>query len=193
MKTIRTSLKKYNKIILFLVIIFLIGLVSGGIYFSLTQESIVIDLEKELLNLSYSSNNMVFHVVILSLIVISSFFVIGNVVGWFIYFYEAMSIGFMISSYLTYFGIKGVLFAFLYTLIFKLVYVISLTIVLIKLFYFSKNIIGYILLKKDSYLKESAVANFIMVIKMFGIIFISDILLVFTGEYLTNLFSFLIS
>lgn len=174
-------------------IIFFIGLVSGGIYFSLTQESIVIDLEKELLNLGYNSNHMIFHIVILSLIIVSSFLVIGNVVGWFIYFYEAMSIGFMISSYLTYFGVSGAMFALLYTLIFKLVYVVSLTIILVKLFYFSKNIIGYLLLNKDNYLKESAIANLSIVIKMVGIIFISDILLVFTGEYITNLFSFLIS
>lgn len=193
MKIIGTSFKKYNKIILFLMIIFFIGLVSGGIYFSLTQESIVIDLEKELLNLGYNSNHMIFHIVILSLIIVSSFLVIGNVVGWFIYFYEAMSIGFMISSYLTYFGVSGAMFALLYTLIFKLVYVVSLTIILVKLFYFSKNIIGYLLLNKDNYLKESAIANLSIVIKMVGIIFISDILLVFTGEYITNLFSFLIS
>ena len=101
MRKVWTSFNKSKKIILFLFIIFIIGLISGFIYFNLIKESIVIDLKAELFDLTLSFSNLIFHCIVLSIIVIFSFMLIGTFCGLFVYFYEAMSIGFVISAFLT--------------------------------------------------------------------------------------------
>ena len=188
-----TSLKKYHKLILFLSIILLIGFVSGFIYFSFVKNDIVIDLKSELFNLEYNWINILYHGIILAIIILFSCFIIGNFIGFFVLFFEAMSIGFLLNSFLINYGISGLIYGIIYFLLFKVAYLLCLMILLINLIYLTKNIIGYFLLKKDGDLKELAIKCFLKALKMLGIIMIIDLFLLIVGKNIIGLFSFLIS
>lgn len=193
MSRIRTSLKKHYKLLIFLLIIFIIGLISGFIYFNLINDNIVINLKEELLSLAYNTDNFIFHSIILSLIIIFSFLLIGSLFGLFIYFYEGMSIGFIFGAFLSFYNVSGFIYGLFYCLIFKVVYVLCFTVILIKVLNFSKNIIGYFILKKDMGLRNVAIDNFVAIIKCLFLILINDIILLFMGDNLISIFSFLIS
>lgn len=192
MNYVWTSLKKHHKIMLFLIIVLVVGLISGFIYFNLVKENIVINLKDELLNLDFNLNNFIFHGIVLSIIILFSFLIIGNVFGLFVYFYEAMSIGFILGSFFSYYGFSGFVYGIIYCFLFKIVYLICLTLILVKVFNLTKNIVGYFLLKKDGVLKELAISNFITIIKLFFVIICSDIFLLFLGNNIMQIFGFLI-
>jgi len=192
MDQIRTSFKKHHKLLLFLSIVFIIGLFSGFIYFNVVKDSVLINLKDELFSLTFNSNNFVFHSIVLSIVIIFSFLAIGSILGLFIYFYEAMSVGFILGAFFSYYGVSGFVYGIIYNLIFKILYLLCFTVILIKAFNFSKNVIGYFLLKKDGSLKNLAISNFISIIKFLLIIILNDILLLLIGNNLIEMFGFLI-
>lgn len=187
-----TSLKRYYKYIIFLIAIVGVGIISGFIYFNVVKENIVIDLEKELLSMTFSNNNLVYHFIVLSILCFSTFLILGIVFGLFVYFYEAMSAGFVLGALFSYFGISGFIYGVLHVLIFKSVFIALFSLILIKIINLSKNIVGYFLLKKDSSIKDAAVSNFITLIKYCFFIILNDLFLVFFGNKIISIFSFLI-
>ena len=192
MNLIRTSLKKYYKYIIFFISVLAVGLLSGFIYFNLVKGNIVIDLEKELLQMNFSANNMLYHIIILSILCFAVFWVLGIVLGMFLFFYEAMSIGFILGAYFSYFGVSGMIYGLIYSLIFKSIFIILFSVILIKAISFTKNMIGYFLLKKDSSFKNIAINNFITIIKYCFFIIVNDLFLILLGNKIISIFSFLI-
>jgi len=186
-----TSLKKRKKAMLFLSILFILGLVSGFIYFNKINDTIVINLQEKLLDIKFNSN-IWFHIIFLALIFFFSALLIGSLFGLFVYFYESLSIGFIIGVYFSYGGLAGVMYSIIYVLIYKAFYIFFLSVILIKTFDIGRNLIGYFVFKKDDELKNKVIINFILIIKLALFIIIYDLFLTFFGNNILSIFSFLI-
>ena len=119
-------------------------------------------------------------------------FVIGSLFSLFLYFYEALSIGFIFAAFFSLEGVSGLFYVLIYVILFKTVYIIFISLILIKSFNVSRNIIGYFVLKKEANLKNLAANNFIDIIKYSVVVLIYDIFLTFLGNNVLSIFSFLI-
>ena len=189
-----TSLNK--KLYLILGVIFLIGILVGITFVCFiseeSREIIFLNINDFIQSLNNTNlNNIINHLAIISILIILSFFVIGIPLEMFFVFYNGFSIGFIISSLTSIFGIKGFLYSLIYIIITKGIYLFILSIILISLIKISKLIIDKYILKKGNninsinmYLKKSLVC--------LGIIFLNDIILYFWGSSLINVFNFLI-
>lgn len=191
MKMLWTSLKKHKKSMLFINIIFLLGLISGIIYFYMVKDSIVLNLQEELLNVQFSSN-ILYHIIFLAVIFLFSYLGLGVFIGLFLYFYEALSIGFVLATYFSLAGLSGVLYAIIYVTLFKAFYIFLMSLVLIKTFKLVKSIIGYFVLHKDSDMKDSILISSVNIAKYIIIILVYDIFLIFLGNQILSIFNFLI-
>jgi len=186
-----TSLKKHKKMVLFLNIIFIIGLIVGFVYFYYVKDEIIVNIKDDIIHTSFSSN-IKYHIAFLSLILFFNLLLLGPFLGVFLFFYEAFSIGFIFAVFFSFGGVSGFIYAMVYILIFKLLYVILLDFILIKSFLFLKNYVGYFLLKKDSMLKTYASKNYLSVFKYSVSVIFVDSLVELLGNSILGMFSFLI-
>ncbi len=164
--------KRRKYLLIFLSVIFIIGFLFGiFIYYNNGINLNNIDLKNDLINNQY--NNIVYHLLIISIICLISFTIIGYFGAIFYFFYEGMAISFTFSYLLNYYGFKGLILIILYNLIFKLLYLILLLLILIKLFDIIKNIIYYLFFKKSVNIFNSIKSIFIISF----IIFLNDLFL----------------
>ena len=189
-----TSLNK--RLYLIFAIVFIIGTIIGMafIYFISedSKEIILMNINELIQNVNeININNIINHLFAISVLIILAFFVIGIPFELFFIFYNGFSVGFIISSLTSIFGIRGFLYSLIYIFVTKGVYLFLLSIILISLIKISKLIIDkYILKKKNNinsiniYLKKSLIC--------LGIILLNDIILYFGGSKLINIFNFLI-
>lgn len=187
------DLIKNKKYLIFMLIIVLIGLVVGIFYYTFQSN----EMKNNIINTlnTYSSfhyNAIIKDLIIMSLLLISSFFIIGIPCAFFYIFYEGFSIGFLLSIFLASFQIKGVIYILLFLLINK-------TITLMIMFFFIKKIInigrysiGYLLYKKEGMIKEKIINNFVSSLAYIIVIFILNIFLYFLSLFLFNHLSFLL-
>lgn len=189
-----TSLNK--KIYLFISVIFAIGIVGGTLFLIYLDESskelLLLNINEWLQGLDSSNINNIFsHLLIISSLCVLSLFIVGIPLVLFFIFYSGFSIGFMLSSLVNIFGIKGLIYGIVYIVITKgifLFFFLILALSLIKL--------SIILLKrliKPSSDKENLGILFKRIILCIAIILLSDILIYFGGAKLITLFNFLLN
>lgn len=189
-----TSLSK--KMYIFFSIILVIGIITGVVFVIMldeaTKEILFLNINEFLQNFSNMSiNSGIIHLIMLSSLLILSVFLIGGPLVLFFMFYNGFSIGFIISSLTCIFGIKGILYGVIYVIISKLVYVLLLILFSVNLFKIVRCIIDLIVYKKSN--KESIVIFIKRSVVFIGMILLNDIILLFCGGKLVNLFNFLIS
>ena len=189
-----TSLSK--KMYIFFSIILVIGIITGVVFVIMldeaTKEILFLNINEFLQNFSNMSiNSGIIHLFMLSSLLILSVFLIGGPLVLFFMFYNGFSIGFIISSLTCIFGIKGILYGVIYVIISKLVYVVLLILFSVNLFKTVRCIIDLIVYKKSN--KESIVIFIKRSVVFIGMILLNDIILLFCGGKLVNLFNFLIS
>ncbi len=189
-----TSLSK--KMYIFLSIILVIGIITGVVFVIMldeaTKEILFLNINEFLQNFSNMSiNSGIIHLIMLSSLLILSVFLIGGPLVLFFMFYNGFSIGFIISSLTCIFGIKGILYGVIYVIISKLVYVVLLILFSVNLFKIVRCIIDLIVYKKSN--KESIIIFIKRSVVFIGMILLDDIILLFCGGKLVNLFNFLIS
>ena len=189
-----TSLSK--KMYIFFSIILVIGIITGVVFVIMldeaTKEILFLNINEFLQNFSNMSiNSGIIHLIMLSSLLILSVFLIGGPLVLFFMFYNGFSIGFIISSLTCIFGIKGILYGVIYVIISKLVYVVLLILFSVNLFKIVRCIIDLIVYKKSN--KESIVIFIKRSVVFIGMILLNDIILLFCGGKLVNLFNFLIS
>ena len=189
-----TSLSK--KMYIFLSIILVIGIITGVVFVIMldeaTKEILFLNINEFLQNFSNMSiNSGIIHLIMLSSLLILSVFLIGGPLVLFFMFYNGFSIGFIISSLTCIFGIKGILYGVMYVIISKLVYVVLLILFSVNLFKIVRCIIDLIVYKKSN--KESIIIFIKRSVVFIGMILLDDIILLFCGGKLVNLFNFLIS
>ena len=171
---------KYKKLLLFIVVLFLVGIVFGTIYYfkqdDLVKQTImnsIITLED---NLSASRiNNILNHVLIAICIIVLSFTVIGIPIIYFYIFFEGLSIGFSFSIIIQIFGFKGLMFCLLYFIFYKLLFLILLFYLVLRSSRITKNMIGFIFYKNDKDLKNNILINLRKVIVIILLLFAVDI------------------
>ena len=188
-----TSLSK--KLYLFMSIVLVIGIITGVVFVIMldeaTKEILFLNINNFLQSFDESNISiLVQHLVILSTLLILSIFLIGGPLVIFFMFYNGFTIGFIISSLICIFGIKGMLFGVLYVIVSKLAFVVLFIIFSVNLFKIVKCVIDYLVYKKSN--KESLVMFMKRSIVFIGIIMLSDIILYFGGVKLINIFNFLI-
>ena len=105
------TLLKNKKYLIFMLSIVLIGLIVGIIYY-ISQS---IDVKNRIISIisnydSFKYNAIFKDLIIMSILLVSSFLVIGIPLALFYLFYEGVSIGFLISIFLASFKIKGLIY-----------------------------------------------------------------------------------
>lgn len=187
-----TSLNKKMGV-LFSIVLF-IGIIVGIVFVIMldeaTKEILFLNINEYLQNFK-SINSGIIHLVILASLFVLSIFLVGGPLVLFFMFYNGFSIGFIVSSLTCIFGIKGMFYGTVYTLISKFVFIIFLILFSINLFKIVKCVIDFIIYKRNN--KESFDIFIKRCIIFMGIILINDVILYFAGGKLVNLFNFLIS
>ena len=187
----RTSLNR--KINLVFLGILVIGIIFGVLFLMLSSESskeiIFLNINNYLQNIT-PINNILYHIISLSCLLICSFLLIGIPFSLFFLFYNGFSIGFIIACLTHIFNIKGLLYGIIYVLITKGVFIIFLIIFIKSLLKISGVIIDKMINKVN--IKERMYYLIIRCIVIIGIILLSDIILYFLGVTILNIFNFLL-
>ena len=186
-----TSLNK--KMNLLLLGILGIGIAMGILFLVFSGEA-----SKEIIFLNINNylqdippvNGIIYHLLILSSLLISSFLVIGIPISIFFLFYNGFSIGFIMAALTNIFSFKGLLYGIIYILITKGLFIFLFLIFIKSLLKISGIIIDG-LVKKDS-IKEKIYYLIIRCIVIIGIILLGDVILYFFGVSILNIFNFLI-
>lgn len=182
--------KKYLK---FIFIIASIGLLSGIIYYQFLSTEVqnnVINTIKELE--IYNSNYIIKDLIIMSVLLVSSFFVIGLPLSIFFIFYESLSIGFLINLFFASFKIKGLIYILIYLLTNRFINIILLILFVQKIINISKLIISLLINKdnKNEYIK--IITNFKNSLYIILFVLIINIIMYFISPLLFNKLTFLI-
>ena len=190
-----TSLNK--KFYLFLSIIFVIGLILGVIFLIYLDEAskdiLFLNINEWLQRISNSNiNNIVLHIIMLSAMFLLSIFLIGIPFVLFFAFYNGFSVGFTVTSLISIFGIKGLLYGIIYVIITKGIYLFFLSIIIVSLLRVSLIILKSIF-NKENIDKEKLALLLKKNLICIAIILINDIILYFWGTNLITIFNFLLN
>lgn len=186
-------LKSNRSIIKFLVMLFITSILVGiYLYLSkekLIKESINTELIKMINNLDITrQNNILNHLLIMIVISVLSLTIIGLPVILIYFLYEGVSIGFLVSSFINYSPIKGMLFGTIFIIISKIIYITILIYLLTNTLKYTKSF-----LKRLKTTKNELIIN--QVIKILFCItttLINDIILYFIGNKIITIFKFIL-
>ena len=189
LKYLRTN----KSIIKFILTLAIIGIIVGVIIFITSSNQIkdgVISKLSEIINTITNSkqNNIIYHLIILSIGIILSLTVIGIPIILFYYFYEFASIGYLLASFYKYKGLNGLLFGSIFVIINKILFLILITYFLVNSINYSKRILNNLKGSKSTYIINMLYKGiFVLIITL-----LNDIILFFIGNKLIGLFISLI-
>lgn len=186
-------LAKNKKYLLFVLVVLVIGFLTGIIFF-LMQNS---DVKSEIINSLSQSSNYHYNAIMKDLIVCSillvlSFFVIGLPLSIFYLFYEGLSLGFMLITFLMTYSFKGLIYMHIYILLNKLIPLILMIFFVQKLINIGRLVIGFIIYRKDNYIKEKIILNFKNSLYILIFILIFNIISYFGSPVILKNLSFLL-
>ena len=179
-----------NKIIKTFIICFIVGLILSVLfYLSLdkTEIKLLVDTIKNNSILYKTSNNMINHLKILSVIIILNFLYIGIPLYIGLLISESFKIFLRLIILYKAFKIKGVIYGVIYALINNGIYIVFLLVVFKKLIKIFKIIYKY-KFKKENINYSTLYYYFINTIIVLVLIFISDMLIYFYGSKLLYIF-----
>lgn len=186
---------KYKKLLLFIVVLFITGLLFGIVYYLRQDEMIrktlinsIVNLENDLTNTRV--NNIFIHLLVSFCVIILSFTIIGIPIIYFYLFFEGLSIGFSFSIIVNVFGIKGIIFSLLYFIFYKFLFLILLFYLLSRSSRISKNMLGFLFYKNSKDLKNNILINVRKVIVFLIFILINDIAIYFYSSFLNKVLIF---
>ena len=172
-------LLKHKKYLIFILFIFIVFLLLGILYYNLLDNSIKKHIFDTLYNYNNFNTNMIIKdLIIMSTILVSSFFVIGIPLSLFYVSYEFFTIGFLINLFLVNYKIKGLLYILVYIVLNKLFTLPLIIIFIYKIINISRYIIGFIIYK-DKNIKDKILINFNNCIYIIIFVLIINILLSF--------------
>ena len=186
-------LKSNRSIIKFLLMLFITSILVGiYLYLSkekLIRESINTELIKMINNLDITrQNNILNHLLIMIVLSVLSLTIIGLPIILIYFLYEGVSIGFLLSSFINYSPIKGMLFGTIFIIISKIIYITILIYLLTNTLKYTKN-----LLKRLKTTKNELIINQIIKISFCTTItLINDIILYFIGNKIITIFKFIL-
>lgn len=186
-------LKSNRSIIKFLLMLFITSILVGiYLYLSkekLIRESINTELIKMINNLDITrQNNILNHLLIMIVLSVLSLTIIGLPIILIYFLYEGISIGFLLSSFINYSPIKGMLFGTIFIIISKIIYITILIYLLTNTLKYTKNF-----LKRLKMAKNELIINQVIKISFCTTItLINDIILYFIGNKIITIFKFIL-
>lgn len=186
-------LKSNRSIIKFLVMLFITSILVGiYLYLSkekLIKESINTELIKMINNLDITrQNNILNHLLIMIVISVLSLTIIGLPLILIYFLYEGVSIGFLLSSFINYSPIKGMLFGTIFIIISKIVYIAILIYLLTNTLKYTKSFLKRLKMTKN----ELIINQVIKILFCITITLINDIILYFIGNKIITIFKFIL-
>ena len=182
-----------RNIIRFIVGLAVLGFITGIIlYYNSSNEikasvlnevSIIINAVSDT-----KQNNILFHLALLSILLVLSIIVIGLPIIIFYYFYEFVSIGYLLTSLFFYKKISGLLFGSIFILINKILFLLFLSYFIINSIKYSKRVLKGLKMRKSEIIVHHLYKGLFIII----LSFINDIILYFIGNKLLSVFLFLI-
>ena len=186
-------LERNKKYLLFVLIIMVIGLIAGIIFFLMQNSDIKNKITTSLLNANnYHYNAIMKDLIICSILLVLSFFVIGLPLGIFYLFYEGLSLGFMLITFLMTYSFKGLIYMLIYILLNKLIPLILMIFFVQKLINIGRLVIGFIIYRKDNYIKDKIILNFKNSLYILIFILIFNIISYFGSPVILKNLSFLL-
>jgi len=184
---------KHKNYLKFIVIILLLGLLTGIIYYSLLNNEIKDNIAETLLNYNnYRYNGIIKDLIIMSLLLVTSLFVIGIPCSLFYLFYESLSIGFLISIFFASFKFSGLLYILIYILINRVLLLILMIIFVRKVINISRYIIGFFIYRKETQIGNKIILNFEKSIYIIIFVLIINIFLYFFSSSIFSNLAFLL-
>ena len=186
-----------KKIYIFYTVITIIGLILGLIFLlSLTEankEIIFLNINEWIQSIKNGHiNSIISHIIILSSLFILSLIIIGFPLNIFLNLYNGFSIGFIIASLTTLFGVKGFLYGIIFIIITKAIYLFfSFILTISNSKYCIINIKSFF--KTFKFNKDHFSILCQKNLLCIGIIISYDILLYFIGSKILTIFNFLIN
>lgn len=186
-------LKSNRSIIKFLLMLFITSILVG-IYLYLSKEKVIresinTELIKMINNLDITrQNNILNHLLIMIVLSVLSLTIIGLPIILIYFLYEGVSIGFLLSSFINYSPIKGMLFGTIFIIISKIIYITILIYLLTNTLKYTKNF-----LKRLKKAKNELIINQVIKISFCTTItLINDIILYFIGNKIITIFKFIL-
>ena len=186
-------LKSNRSIIKFLLMLFITSILVG-IYLYLSKEKLIrerinTELIKMINNLDITrQNNILNHLLIMIVLSVLSLTIIGLPIILIYFLYEGVSIGFLLSSFINYSPIKGMLFGTIFIIISKIIYITILIYLLTNTLKYTKNF-----LKRLKTTKNELIINQVIKISFCTTItLINDIILYFIGNKIITIFKFIL-
>ena len=186
-------LKSNRSIIKFLLMLFITSILVG-IYLYLSKEKVIresinTELIKMINNLDITrQNNILNHLLIMIVLSVLSLTIIGLPIILIYFLYEGVSIGFLLSSFINYSPIKGMLFGTIFIIISKIIYITILIYLLTNTLKYTKNF-----LKRLKMAKNELIINQVIKISFCTTItLINDIILYFIGNKIITIFKFIL-
>lgn len=181
-----TKIFKYKKhlIVAAIIISFIIGIMLFK-KLCINNYNYIIDNKDKITYISFKT--LLFHILIINLSFVFSFFGVG-IIFFFIYFlYETLVYGFIFEYYYSIYHLNGLLYGIIFFIIFKFVFFFLIFILLIKFFKIFKSIITII---KNKTIDITTTIFNILIIEI--ILIFNDIFLIIFGKIILNLFTFLL-
>lgn len=188
---------RHSKAFKFILTLIIIGLITGIIFYlnlsKETKESIITALIQVNDNISTTrQNNIIFHLFIISIFVLSSLTLILFPITLFYLFYEILSYGFILTYYLSNFKLGGLLYSIIYFILNKALFLIILIYISLISYKLITKIIKS-LTKKDNISVRELYQNYFSKILISTIIMLCfDIFTYFFGNKILSLFQFLL-
>ncbi len=189
MKKIGNVVKTHKNLWIFLIIILTFG-IGVGIYFGITSASVLDNTLNNYITNSSSTHFSLNHFTILSIILISSFLLIGIPLAISYLFYEGMSLGFCLTLFIINFQLKGFLYIIIFFLLIKIVFLIIYFFFISKILNIGKNILSWIIYKNNK--KEQIIHLSIGCFVLILLLFCYDLFIDFIGIKLIHNFNFLL-
>ena len=161
-----------------------IGLLSGFLYYYLLDSDTKINIINTLMEVNNFRYNFILKdLIIMSLLLVLSFFTVGIPLSIFYIFYECLSIGFLINIFFVSFGIKGFIFILLYILVNKILTFILKIIFIQKTINIGRFIIGIFIYKSDEAIKDKIIINFKNSLYIIVFVLVINIILYFVSSF----------
>lgn len=180
------KLIKYKKIIVIFGVI--ISVLFGIFIFYKISNNSMNYLLSNSNNLNYINYKVIiFHILLFAFALVTSFLGIGIITLFIYLIFESIIIGFMSSYFISLYGINGIMYSVIYTLIYKALLIFLTIILIFKFIKLLKFFIKYLTKEKIDITKT--IANSIII---YILIILNDIFLLLFGKYIINIFSFMI-
>lgn len=190
MNNLGTCLKRNKKMLKFLALFCLLGLLIGFIMYKKIDN---LEVLEEIKNISNNLKNnkinfILIHFIIISILITSSITVIGLLLFPLYFLFESISISYSIFLFTSAFKFNGLIYSIFYNILAKGLYLILMFLIFKKILNIAKYLKDLIINKKSIDIKYPLTKNIQALIICIAIIFVNDILIyVFLNKILIKL------